>query len=193
MPEPRLIADYFACFSARLPARIADELADGLDQAYRGHRERGLDQDAAARAAIAEFGDQDLIVAGFTAASPARQAARRLLITGPGAGLCWGAALITARAWRWPVPVAGRAACGAALLLIIGLLAAAALGRNYRPVIRAATAGCLGMTLLDLTAISLASASISSLNWPVAAAITASALRLAYTLRHLQRTAAAAG
>jgi hypothetical protein len=126
------------------------------------------------------------------AASPARQTARRLLVTGPGAGLCWSIALITARAWHWPVPVAGRAACGAALLLIIGLLAAAALGRNYRPVSRGAMAGCAGMTLLDLTAISPALAYASSLNWPVAAAITASALRLAYTVRHLRRTAAAA-
>ena len=47
-------------------------------------------------------------MAAFTRLSPARHAARRLLAAGPVVGGCWAAALITGRAWTWPVPATVR-------------------------------------------------------------------------------------
>src|SRR5258708_39885542 len=116
MPESGLIAGQLAALAARLPARIVEELADGLDETYRCYLGRGLGNEAAARAAIAEFGDPQVIAATFTAAGPARRAARRLLVAAPGAGLCRGTVLIATRPWPWPAPDAPRGLLGAALL-----------------------------------------------------------------------------
>lgn len=190
MPEPSLITDYLTALSAQLPGPIVEELADGLDQACRGYLERGLTEDAAASAAVAEFGDQRVLVAGFTDASPARRTARRLLVTGPGAGLSWGAALITARAWTWPVPVAGRAAFAAALLIVIGLLALAMRGHSYQSVRRAAAAACAGIGLLDVSMLTVAFLVAPAMRWPLALAMAASFLRIAYVTRALGRTVA---
>jgi len=55
--------------------------------------------------------DPQVIIAAFTQLSPARGAARRLLATGPLAGACWGTALITGRAWTWPIPLSRPASC----------------------------------------------------------------------------------
>src|SRR5262245_38140951 len=115
MSGPSLISDYLAALSADLPPRIVEELADGLEETYRHRLTEGLAEDAAARAAVAEFGEPRVIVAAFTEASRGRKAARRLLATGPLAGLCWAMALIVNRAWTWPAPVIARALPGAAL------------------------------------------------------------------------------
>ncbi|HEX7267960.1 MAG TPA: permease prefix domain 1-containing protein, partial [Streptosporangiaceae bacterium] len=134
MPGPRLIAAYLAELSAELPGRIVDELADGLDETYRRYLRQGLDPEAAARAAVAEFGEPRVIVAAFTDASRSRRTARRLLAAGPLVGICWAVVLISARAWTWPIPAVARVLFGAALITVLGLLAAAALGRHYRQV-----------------------------------------------------------
>jgi hypothetical protein len=42
MPGSRLIDDYLAELSADLPARIVEELADGLDETYRRYLGQGL-------------------------------------------------------------------------------------------------------------------------------------------------------
>ena len=144
MAEPGLIGDYLADLSAQLPAPIVAELADGLEQTHQHYLDQGLGPDAAAGAALAEFGEPQVVVAAFTRASPARRAARRLLATGPVVGACWGAALISNRAWAWPVPAGVRVLLGMALITVIGLLAAAAFGRRYRSAGRAGAAGCLG-------------------------------------------------
>ena len=73
MPGPRLIDDYLAALSADLPGRIVEELADGLDETYHRHLGQRDDPDAAARAAVAEFGEPRVIVAAFTAASRGRK------------------------------------------------------------------------------------------------------------------------
>jgi hypothetical protein len=104
MPEPSLIRDYLTALSAQLPEPIVEELADGLDQTRQHYLTRGLDPDAATDAALAEFGAPRVIVAAFIRLSPARRAARRLLAAGPVVGACWGTALISSRAWTWPVP-----------------------------------------------------------------------------------------
>ena len=108
MAEPGLIRDYLAALSAELPAPVVVELAGGLEQTHRHYLGQGLDPDAAARAAVAEFGEPQVVVAAFTSTSPARRAARKLLAIGPVVGACWGAALVINRAWAWPVPVGVR-------------------------------------------------------------------------------------
>jgi len=183
MPESGLIADQLAALAARLPARIVEELADGLDETYRCYLGRGLGNEAAARAAIAEFGDPQVIAATFTAAGPARRAARRLLVAGPGAGLCWGTVLIATRAWTWPVPDAARGVLGAALLLAVGLLARAAFGQSYRAVSHAAIAGCMCIAVLDTAMIGLSISLALTPRWPVVLAVVASTLRITYGIR----------
>ena len=101
------------------PARWWRKLADGLEETYRRHLGLGLVPEAAAEAAVAEFGDPELIAAEFARAHPARRAARRLLVTGPVVGSCWAVALITSRAWTWPVPMAADIVPGLALVMVI--------------------------------------------------------------------------
>ena len=99
MAESRLIGAYLAELSAQLPTPIVAELADGLDQTHRHYLGQGLGPDSAAAAAVAEFGEPQVIVAAFTRSNPARRAARRLLAAGPVVGACWDTALIINRAW----------------------------------------------------------------------------------------------
>ena len=187
MPGTRLISDYLAALSADLPAQIVEELADGLDETYHGYLGQGLAPDAAARAAVEEFGEPRVIVDAFTDASHSRKTARRLLAAGPGVGMCWAVVLITARAWQWPVPVAARVLFGVSLITVIGLLAAAAFGRRYRLVRRAATAACVGTAVLDAMMIGTALVATPVLVWPVAVAVALSAGRSAFALRNLAR------
>lgn len=191
MPESRLISGYLADLAAELPGQIVEELADGLDETYRHHRSCGLGPGDAARAAVAEFGDPQVIVAGFTRASPARRAARALLFTGPGVGACWGSALIAARAWRWPVPVVPRVLFGVVLVSVIGLLAAAVLGRRYRPVRRTAAAACAGTIAVDAAMLSAALVASPALLSPLLAGAAVSTARLAFAARNLHRILAA--
>ena len=128
MAESGVIEDYLAVLSAQLPVSIVEELADGLDQTCQRYLDQGLEPGAAADAALAEFGDPQVILTDFTRLSPARHAARKLLATGPVVGGCWGVALITSRAWSWPVPAVARLLLGMVLITAIGLLAAAAFG-----------------------------------------------------------------
>ena len=79
MPEPRLISSYLAVLAAQLPAPIVEELADGLTETHRSYLRQGLAPDLAAESAVAEFGEPQVIVAGFARVNPARRAARRLL------------------------------------------------------------------------------------------------------------------
>jgi hypothetical protein len=101
--EPRLIRGYLEVLAAQLPGPIVEELADGLTETHRSYLSRGLSADAAAEAAVAEFGSAQEILAGFARVNPARRTARRLLGFGPVVGGCWAAALATGRAWasRW--------------------------------------------------------------------------------------------
>jgi hypothetical protein len=186
MPGTSLIGDYLTALSAQLPATIVEELADGLEQTRLHYLEQGLDPDAAAGAALAEFGEPDVIVVAFTRLSPARRAARRLLATGPAVGACWGTALITSRAWTWPVPVAARILPGVVLITAIGLLTAAAFGSQYRSVGRAGTAGCAGITALDAAMLATVTLASPVLIWPLILAMAASAARLTFTARALR-------
>src|SRR5438034_11542709 len=118
MRGPGLISGYLDALAGQLPGPVVEELADGLEETYRRHLGLGLTPGTAARAAVAEFGDPDLIAAEFTRAHPARRAARRLLAAGPVVGACWAVALLTGRAWTWPVPAAARIVPGVILTVV---------------------------------------------------------------------------
>lgn len=187
MPGPSLIAGYLAELSAQLPAPVVEELADGLDQTRQHYLSQGMDREEAARAALGEFGEAHVIVAAFTRLSAAHRAARRLLVTGPVVGACWATALITGRAWTWPVPAVARLLVAGVLIGVIDLLIAAAFGRHYRAVNRAGTAACLGLTVLDTTLlITAATLATPTLIWPAIPALAASTARLTYTARALR-------
>jgi hypothetical protein len=186
VPGSGLISEYLAGLSAALPGQIVEELADGLAETYRSYLSQGLAEDAAARAAVAEFGEPQVIVAAFTDASRGRRTARKLLAAGPAVGMCWAIVLISARAWQWPVPMVARALFGAALITVIGLLVAAALNRHYRLVCRAAAAACVGTALLDAAMTSTILVSAPALTWPAAVAVVVSAGRSGFALRNVR-------
>ena len=108
-PDPDVIGGYLAELSAQLPAPIVAELADGLDQTHRRYLGPGLSADAAADAAVSEFGE----AAGcHRPRSPAPRPCPPRRPQAPGhrparRPPCWGTALIIDRAWTWPVPVGG--------------------------------------------------------------------------------------
>jgi hypothetical protein len=180
-----VIGSYLAELGRRLPAPIVDELADGVEQTYLRFRSAGLSDEQAGGAALAEFGPADMVVASFVANSPARRISRLLLATGPLAGACWAAVLLTGKAWNWPVPSLGRAAFGTALVAVIGALMAAAAGQAYRPTARAATAGCLGLLVLDTVMLVTVPAAAGRPAWLFALAACASGTRIVLTLRCL--------
>ena len=147
MRGPSLISGYLDALASQLPGPVVEELAGGLEDTYRRHL--GLASEAA-RAAVAEFGDPGLIAAEFARAHPARRAARRLLAAGPVVGACWAVALVTGRAWTWPVPVGTAGCVGIAALdgfMIIGVLAADPAARWAVAVAAAASAARLGLSV----------------------------------------------
>jgi hypothetical protein len=188
--QPRLIRGYLAALADQLPASIAEELADGLTETYRFHRSRGLAPEAAAAAAVAEFGPAEEIAAGFTPVNPARRAARRLLGIGPAVGACWVAALLTSRAGRsltaWTAPGPAWVIAGLTLASLVALLAVAARVRRYRLATATGVAGCFGYAALDAALIVGAAFLLAPVGWVTAAAMTASAARIAVTARTLR-------
>lgn len=162
--------------------------AGGLEETYRRHLGQGLTPEAAAQAAVAEFGDGGPDHGGVHPRAPGPPAARRLLAAGPVVGACWAVALVTGRAWTWPVPVAARIVPGVILVAVVALLAVAARGIRYRPVGRAGTAGCVGTASLDGFMIIGVLAADPAARWAVAVAVavTASAVRLGLSVRLLR-------
>lgn len=183
MSRPGVIADYLVALSGQLPGQVTEELADGLDETYRRCLGLGLAPGAAAEAAVAEFGDPQLIVAEFARASPARRAARRLLGIGPVAGGFWAVALLTGRAWTWHVPVVAGIAAGLALGTVIVLLAVAARSTRYRSAARAGAAGCTGIAALDAAMITGILVAGPVVTRAVILAVAVSAGRLAFSAR----------
>jgi len=182
--EPRLIRGYLEILADQLPASIVDELADGLAETHRSCLAQGLPWDAAAEAAVEEFGSPEEILAGFIRVNPARRAARRLLGLGPVVGACWMAALMTSRVWPGPLPA--RVGVGLALLASIGLLAVAALGRRYRVSVFSGKAGFAGFAALDIALIVGVVVLAGSVTWVTALAMAGSMLRVALCARALR-------
>jgi hypothetical protein len=181
MPRHHLIENYLDGLS-QLPADVVEELTDGLVETYDHHRARGRVPDEAARAAIIEFGTAEEIRAAFDQIDPGRRAARLLLATGPLAGLCWGAALLTSGAWTWPIPTWVPPAIGIGLVTVTALLLVAARTHHTR---RAATLGAGGLLLLDTLAITGVLAAAPTVSSLVRLAILASLLRACLAARIL--------
>ncbi len=126
----------------------------------------------------------------FTCQAPGRRAAQLLLATGPVAGRCWAAALISGRAWTWPVPGAARFAFGAVLLLAALALVTAATSRHSYRRTRLAIIASPVILVLDTTAITAALLSAPALTWTLEAAVTVSLGRTALNARMLPRLTA---
>ena len=184
-----LIDDYLAGLYGRLPADLADEAAGGLAEAFERQLAAGSAEAAAAKAALAEFGDLDVVVAEYTRQAPGRRAARLLLATGPVAGSCWAAALIVSRAWAWPVPPAVRLGFGALLLLaVLALTVAATSRRDYRRT-RLAAAASPVILALDAAAAAGVLLAAPALTWLLAMAMAVSLSRIALIAWTLPRLA----
>lgn len=127
---------------------------------------------------------------GFVAQAPGRRSAVILLASGPLVGVGWGASLIAAKVWTWPVPTPAVAGFVAALLTVVALLVAAATSRrNYRRT-RLGAAGGFGIVVLDAAMLATVLFIAPALVWPMLAAIPASLARISLTLRFLPRTLA---
>jgi hypothetical protein len=185
-----LISAYLADLRRRLPAGITEELADGLATAFEQHLASGLGGDDAARAAVAEFGDAGRLAADFTRHAPGRSAARLMLASGPAVGACWGAALIAAHAWTWPLPTTARLAFGAALLLAVMVLAGAATSRRSYRRTRLAVPGGIVLIVLDMTMIAAVLTVAPAVSWILAIAVTASLTRVGLAARLVPRVLA---
>ena len=186
MAESSLIANYKAVLVAELPRPLAEEVSDGLGEAYAKYLRLGLGAEDAAQAAVTEFGSARAIVQAFTSASPARRVARALVVTGPGVGLCWAAVLITGKAWDWPVPVIARALLGGLLVASVLVLVIAIRAGRYRTVRRSGTAGCVGLAVLDTSMITAVMTSGRGIQWLAVIAVFASAARLMCIARALR-------
>ena len=185
-----LISAYLAGLDRRLPAGITEEIADGLAAACEQHQAAGLGADDAARAAVAEFGDAGNLAAEFTRHAPGRRAARLLMASGPAVGACWGAALIAARAWTWPVPDAARLAFGAVRCLTVAVLAGAATSkRSYRRT-RLAVPGGIALIALDMTMITAVLTIAPAVTWVLTIATAASLTRMGLAARLIRRVLA---
>ena len=183
MAGHHLIDAYLRELAGRLPADAVDELADGLQETWRDHLSRGSSPAAAAAEAIAEFGTPRQVTDAFVAQSPGRGIARILLATGPVAGVGWGASLIAAEAWTWPIPAALPSTYAVLLLCVVGcLLAAAGSKHSYRRT-RFGLIGAVGLIALDTSMLAGFLLAASAWVWPVALAVPASLIRITITLR----------
>jgi hypothetical protein len=184
--EPGLIDEYCAVLRGALPAALAEEVGEGLVEAYEACLRQGMAQTEAARTAVAEFGDPEAIVAEFTRISPARRAAATFLLTGPLAGACWAALLITGKGWDWPVPLVARVLVGGLLLASIAGLITATRTKCYGAIRRSGVSGCLGLATVDASMIMAAILVSPRPAWLAAAAIAVSAARITCVARSLR-------
>lgn len=187
MADHRLIAAYRHDLLARLPAELAEEVSDGLTDAQEEYVRRGLSPDQAAAAAVAEFGHPGTVADAFRSASPVLRLARILIATGPVVGACWAAALITARAWDWSIPLAAPVLVGLLLAASVAMLATASLTPRYQSLRRAGFAGCFAIAVLDVTVITTAMLLALDARWLVAIATSLSAVRLTFVIGGLSR------
>lgn len=184
-----LITGYLAGLRRSLPGPVAEEAADGLIETYEQHLATGADDQQAARAALADFGDLAIVVGEYTRQAPGRRTARLLLATGPVAGALWAAALVTTRAWTWPVPAASRLAFGIVLLATVLTLLFVATSRHSYQRTRLALVASPVVIALDATAVAAALTAAPALTSALFLAIVASLGRIAVTTRTLRNLA----
>jgi hypothetical protein len=204
---------------ARARGDIVAELRGGLLDAIDAHRSAGLTAGTATDAALREFGCPRQLASAFgpeLAASQARRVALTLVATGPLIGLLWATAAMAshisirpAPPWQWPgAPADSRvafplAAAAIAITVWTALFTVAATGRLARWIpapprlapAAAATAGFGAMaadvTVFALLASQLLNAPGTLAPAPIAAATTASLIRLTLARRAARRCLAA--
>jgi len=185
--------------SARARAAIVAEVTDGLVEAAEAHRDRGLDQAAAARAAVAEFGDPIVLArlfAGVQASGAARRTGIALLATGPLVGLAWLAASREASGLGWLDQIGAVFSASPWLLAALGLAVPAAIvavaggggplmwrsGFGSGPVAGAAILATCAAMLADgvlLSGLALGRGPATRWSWVLGLAAAASVLRAA--------------
>ncbi len=185
-----LIAGYITGLRRKLPGAIADEAAEGLYETYQQHRASGAGEHRAAHDAVAEFGSLAMVVDEFTRQAPGRCAARLLLATGPVAAACWAAALVTSRAWTWPVPGAVLLGFGTVLAATVAALLIAATSRHSYHRTRLAVIACPALLALDAAAVAYVLAAAPDLTGILLGCVAVSTARMALTARTLPGLAA---
>ncbi|WP_326640299.1 hypothetical protein OG884_35870 [Streptosporangium sp. NBC_01755] len=181
-----LITAQLDVLAARLPAQVVEELADGLEEAYELHLDACGDPAQAARAAIAEFGDADMVTAAFLRESPWRRTALILLLTGPLMAAAWAFTLLTAGAWAWPLPLFAKISYGAALVTIVcALLFVVREKLAYRRTRLAMIGSVLGLIVLDVLMLTAIAVMTPVPVWPMAVVVPASAIRILAVARRL--------
>jgi len=186
--DHQLITRQLEILADRLPGAAVEELADGLRETYDAHLARAGDPGAAARDAIAEFGDADTITAAYVRYSPWRRAARALLLTGPSVGALWAFTLLSQQAWDWPLPVAGRLLFGGALVaVVVALVASARATHAYRRARAATLAGAAALVALDGCLVATAMTLGLAATPPLALAVAVSGVRVLATAGMMPR------
>ena len=179
MADDPLITNQLEILASRLPAPLFAEIADGLQETYQDYLTRQPDPHQAAQAAIAEFGDAEIISRALCRRARWRQQAAALLVTGPLLGAIWATVLITQRAWLWPLPGILRLLYAATLVMVVGLLARALLERHgYRQGQHRVLLGAALLIGLDLLASATVLGYATLTGWVVPAALVASGLRV---------------
>jgi hypothetical protein len=204
---------YLTELSARLRGprdartRVMAEIHDGLTEAIHAHLADGMPPDAAANAAIAEFGDPATVARSFAselATASARRTIATFIATGPLVGIWW-LLLLHPAPWRSGV-LAALIAIPALPLIALAIATAAGTfattGRLMRwlpetPASRALTAATAIATLClaaDLTVLGVLAAHLAT-GWRqsvplIAVAATASILRIAAAIAAIRSTRA---
>jgi hypothetical protein len=185
MASHQLIDTYLSELARRLPADTVDELADGLIETWHHHLGAGSTAEAAARAAIAEFGPADRIAEQFIRVAPGRRTARLLLVTGPIMAACWGGTLVAGQVWTWPVPSSIAAPYAVTLLATVAtVVVAATTRRSYRRTRLGGIAAAV-LILLDLSMIGAVAAFAPTIAALTVVAVGASVVRVAFAIRSL--------
>jgi hypothetical protein len=202
---------YLGELSARLRGpravrtRVLAEIRDGLSETVDAHIADGLPPDAAATAAIAQFGDPATVARSFTpelATASARRTIAAFISTGPVVGIWW-LLLLHPAPWHGGV-IAAVIAIPALPLIVLAIATAAGTfattGRLIRwlpetPALRALTAAIAIAALCvaaDLTVLGVLAAHLAAgghLPGPlIAAAVTASTVRIAAALTAIRST-----
>ncbi len=189
--------------SAATRAAVIEEISDGLLESVASHRERGLPEAEAERAAIAEFGAPGMIAAAFRQELGARQARRSalaLMTSGPIVGIAWlaGAVLSSLPPARhhligpwWALLLVGVAIAVGIPGLIVTIVATGRMGLRLTlppdlPAkavsIASAAAVATDAAMLTIAVLYLAMTSASPL-FPLAPAIVASLVRICLASR----------
>jgi hypothetical protein len=211
----RILGAYQATLAAGLAgsrqarAGILAEIADGLLEATQAHQDNGLPAQAAAEAAVAEFGEPRGL-ARLLVAEQAGAAAHRvglgLVLTGPLVGTAWLLAWTARSGLGWADQIGGLLSQYPLLVVVLGLgvpAAVLAATAGAGPMMRrlalaprhaaalamlAAGAALLGDTTL-LTGVAVTHPPAAGWSWPLMLAVTVSGIRFTAAATAVNRCA----